>query len=110
MRVEERMLKEAAKDHLLSHTNETELTLINKAPYELFHMVYVSIQDVIEERERARSTNDFEAFQVAGERFWQYGQALLTFAIAKSLGWMKDYKPVEQNRDRIDTKESIERD
>lgn len=95
MKSKETFLQEMAIDHLTIHSDETEQSLKSKTPKELFFMVYRSVQDVIEERERARNLQDFDAFQLADEKLWRYGHALITFAIAESLGWMKNFKPVQ---------------
>jgi hypothetical protein len=89
------LIKECAIDHLtilgkLSKEKREELEL--KEPYDLFVEMYQSIDIIIQEHNRSRVTKDFDAFKCADEELWKHGHAMMGFAIAEALGWLKNWE------------------
>ncbi|WCF11475.1 hypothetical protein NDS46_31450 (plasmid) [Paenibacillus thiaminolyticus] len=93
----EETLRKLCQNHLLMNVEERKGSiedLTAKSTYALFVETYESVKELVEERSLAKNDNDFARFQAADERLWQDGFAVLAFAIAEKIGWMKDSKPV----------------
>jgi hypothetical protein len=89
----EKLFREFCEDHLRMNGQE-ESEQVNHTTYDLFVQVYESVKEYIVEKQIARTTNDIDRFRVADEKLWRNGFAIMAFAIAEHLGWMKDHKPI----------------
>lgn len=90
----ETFLRECCEDHLRINVGKDKDELMNMDTYDLFVQVYESVSEFIEEKKQARKDDNFDRFRAADERLWMNGFAIIAFAVAEKLGWMKDQKPV----------------
>jgi len=80
-------------DHLRMNAGKSAADLAAKSTYDLFIEVYQSLEHLFEDKRSARQANDYPRFYKADEELRENGFAVMMFALAEKVGWLKDMKP-----------------
>lgn len=94
----EAVLRDFCVDHLVMNAKIDRDSLLNQTAYDLFLQVYDTVEVHLDEKIQAREANDFDRFRAADEKLWKNGFAVMAFALAEKLGWMRELKPVPINK------------
>ncbi|MGV2887607.1 hypothetical protein [Paenibacillus taichungensis] len=92
--LQEKVFRQLCIDHLRMKAGKSDDDLAVTSTYDLFIAVYQSLEPLIEEKRAAREADCLPRFCKADEELWGNGFAVMMFALAEKVGWLKDMKPV----------------